>query len=166
MLAGFCEGILLPVPMEVLSLPIYLASSKNAAILSCLLVVCSVTGSILGYFIGEKFGNRFLAGKDSKLYQKLEKWYGNNAFVTILTSAFTPIPFELYVLSAGIFRVNRKLFFSGVLISRMVRHLPQGIVITLGREMQGGRTILSIGIVAVIVLCYFGQKKLKKRIYD
>lgn len=134
-IAALSEGIFLPLPMETISVPIYLLNREKAFILSLLLVLFSIVGSIIGYHIGKYFGFGLLkkfAPRDS--VEKLRTLYEKNAFLTLLTSAFSPIAYELYVISAGSFRVNFKKFIFAAIISRILRHLPLGVLLWLYGE--------------------------------
>lgn len=134
-LAALSEGIFLPLPMETVSIPIYLLNRERAFLLSLLLVLFSIVGSIIGYHIGKYFGSGLLkkfAPKNS--IEKLGSLYEKNAFLTLLTSAFSPIAYEAYVISAGSFKVNFKKFIFAAAISRIIRHLPLGLLFWLYGE--------------------------------
>ena len=138
-IAAFLEAIFLPVPMELVSIPIYLLNPSRSFLYSIILVIFSFLGSITGYYIG-KFIGKPLLNKFSSVdgVHKLKKLYDKNSFLTVLTSSFTPIPYEAYVLSAGIFNIGFSKFILASFISRIIRHLPQGIIISLY-----GETLLS-----------------------
>ncbi|GIM27648.1 hypothetical protein CPJCM30710_03140 [Clostridium polyendosporum] len=135
MVSAFCEAIFMPIPMELISIPIALINPQKAFLYSLVLIFFSAIGSIVGYFIGKSAGRTILYKLISeKTLIKVENLYNKNAFLTILTSTFTPIPYETYVLSAGIFKVGLPRFLSAAVISRSIRYIPQGILITLYGE--------------------------------
>lgn len=53
-LAGLLEATILPIPMETISIPIYLSLKESAVYLVIVLIIFSILGSILGYFFGAK----------------------------------------------------------------------------------------------------------------
>ncbi|WP_426348511.1 YqaA family protein [Alloiococcus sp. CFN-8] len=132
MLVAFAEAIFLPLPMEVVSIPIYLLRPENAFFYSVVLIAFSILGSIAGYYLGKAFGkpllNKFISEGN---FNRIKELYSRNSFLAILTSSFTPIPYEAYVLSAGVFNIGFKKFILASIISRAIRHLPQGILITI-----------------------------------
>ena len=132
MIAAFSEAIFLPIPMELISIPTYLFNPSKAFFYSIILIIFSTLGSIIGYHLGKFWGtplmNKFVSVEN---FNKLKILYDKNSFLTILTSSFTPIPYEAYVLSAGIFNVGLRKFILASIASRVIRHLPQGILITL-----------------------------------
>lgn len=167
MFAGVAEAILLPFPMEVVSVPIYLANPGRAFLYACILVICSVIGSFVGYQVSGLLGGIFLKkDEEHKAMTKIKGWYERNAIVTLLTSAVTPIPYELYVVTAGVLKIEKKRFFAGCLLSRLLRHLPQGMLITFGGnkllEFVKDHMVVVVFIVAIFALVrYFINKKIE-----
>lgn len=132
MIAAFSEAIFMPLPMELISMPIFLLNPSKAFFYSLILILFSTMGSTVGYYVGKALGKPLLRKLISENHlQKLNNLYSKNSFITILTSSFTPIPYEAYVLSAGILNVEYKNFIIPAIISRLIRHLPQGILIAL-----------------------------------
>lgn len=128
--AGFSESTFLPFPMETISLPIYLSNSKKAIFYSLCLISFSTIGSFFGYYIGKYLGSSVIKKTfPKKTMEKIKNLYDKNSFLAILSSAFTPIPYEAYVLSAGIFQINLKTFLLASFCSRFLRHFPQGVLI-------------------------------------
>ena len=163
-LAAFAEAIFLPLPMELVSIPIYLASPQNAFFYSILLITFSTLGSIAGYHLGKAFGkpliNKFIS--ESNFY-RLKSLYSKNSFLAILTSSFTPIPYEAYVLSAGVFNIGFKKFILASIISRVIRHLPQGILIALyGNTILTHLKSYTLIICVIIFLIFILIKKLNE----
>jgi len=132
LIAALAEPIFMPVPMEIVFIPVAMSNPKKAFLYSIILIVFSAVGSLLGYMIGKSVG-RYLLCKlvSEQTLVKIEDMYNKNAFLTILTSAFTPIPYEAYVLSAGVFKINFIRFIIPAVLSRVIRYIPQGIIISL-----------------------------------
>ncbi|KZL91448.1 YqaA family protein [Clostridium magnum] len=132
LIAALVEPIFMPVPMELVFIPVAMSNPKKAFFYSIILIAFSAIGSLLGYIVGKSTGRHLLCKLVSeKTLTKIEDMYNKNAFLTILTSAFTPIPYEAYVLSAGIFKINFKKFITSAVLSRVIRYIPQGIIISL-----------------------------------
>ncbi len=138
-IAAFSEAVFLPMPMELISIPVYLSNPTKAIFYVTVLIIVSLIGSITGYhliqFLSKSFKHKFM---EKEYVQKLKSLYDKNAFFTLITSAFTPVPYEVYVLSAGIFEIDFKTFLFATVVSRIIRHTPQAILIRLY-----GDTILS-----------------------
>lgn len=168
MIAAFSEAIFLPVPMELVSIPTYLLSPNKAFFYSIILVLFSVLGSIAGYYLGKAFGkplmNRLVSIEN---FNRLKTLYNSNSFLTILTSSFTPIPYEAYVLSAGIFNIDFRKYLLASAISRVIRHLPQGILITLyGDALLSQLKNYTLIICSIIFIVILSLKYLIKRSFS
>lgn len=169
MIAAFAEAIFLPITMEIISIPIYLVNTNKALLYSIILIVFSILGSIVGYYLGKFFGKSLINKFDSKgIIYKLKNLYNQNSFLTILTSSFTPIPYEAYVLSAGAFNIDFKKFLLASIISRVIRHLPQGIIIflfgdALVANIKNYTLWISLIIFVLILVKYLVKYRLKNR---
>ncbi|MGL5207846.1 YqaA family protein [Cetobacterium sp.] len=166
-IAGLLEATILPIPMETISVPVYLSSREKVAYLLIILIICSTLGSIIGYLFWRKISgpikNRYLK---SEIFVKIKKMYKKNALLTLLTSAFTPIPFEGYIIVAGILEIEFKIFLLGVVFSRALRHIPQGILIYFyGEKITKNIGIYSLITAIIIFIIFFFIRKImnKKR---
>lgn len=159
-IAGLLEATILPIPMETISIPVYLSSEKNILYLVVILIFFSTLGSAIGYFFWKELGKSIRDKYFQKnFFIKLKKLYEKNVFLTLLSSAFTPIPFEGYVMVAGMLGINFKMFILGAIISRILRHLPQGILVYFyGERILNNFRAYSIGIM-LIFICIFIMKK-------
>lgn len=164
-IAAFIEPIFMPFPMEIIFIPVSIANPQMAIFFSLIMIVFSTLGSVIGYKMGDLFGSSLLSKFTSESsIKKIHNSYNKNAALTIITSSFTPIPFEVYVLSAGTFRINFLKFIITAIISRIIRYVPQGILIYLyGNSILSlmQRYIIIIGFVIFIVFLIF-QVKFKK----
>lgn len=159
-LAGVLEATVLPLPMEGISLPAYLASKDKILYLFIILLLSSITGSIIGYLFWKRVGRVFKKKYiNNDRFKKIKELYEKNAFLTLLTSAFTPLPFEGYVLTAGILEIDFKTFLLGVTLSRVLRHLPQAILL----YIFGDKIIESLEFYSILgVLVIFSLFLIKK----
>jgi membrane protein YqaA with SNARE-associated domain len=129
---SFIEASFFPVPPDVLLITMGLLAPKKALIFSAIATVGSTLGGCFGYLIGIKGGYpilRRLAKKQTidkvhKYFQRYEAW-------AILTAAFTPIPYKIFSISAGVFYVNFKIFVLASLIGRGGRFFLVGLVLML-----------------------------------
>jgi membrane protein YqaA with SNARE-associated domain len=85
-------------------------------------------GSFLGYFIGfflfasvgEFIVNTYNL-QDSMV--KVGEFYNNNAFWSLIIAAFTPLPYKVFTLAAGVFQVNLIIFAIASIIGRGSRYM-------------------------------------------
>lgn len=164
--AGLLEATVLPIPMEAISIPIYLSSREKIVYLLLVLLVFSTLGSILGYLFWKKVSgpirHHYL---QREMFIKIKKLYEKNIFLTLLTSAFTPIPFEGYVIVAGILEIEFKIFLLGAILSRVLRHLPQGVLIYFyGESIVKNIGVYSFGIMILIFTVFLIKSLINKKI--
>jgi membrane protein DedA with SNARE-associated domain len=94
----------------------------------------SVLGCLLLYSIGRKGGSPMLRRKFSQQNidraERLFERYG--IFTVVIPSILPPpMPFKIFVLSAGVFRLKAMEFFTAVLIGRTIRYSMWGILAVL-----------------------------------
>ncbi len=120
------ESILLPIPQDVMMIPMMLANRKRAFVIATFALGGSVVGAALGFAIGwgfyEAIGKPIIQAlgyvdKAEALRLKLVE----NAWWIILTGGITPVPFKLIVLISGWAKVNFFMFMALSLFGRALR---------------------------------------------
>ncbi len=106
----------------------------------------SVLGGIFGYLIGlvlfDLFGDFLTSFYDLEEGVKLVgDSFNDNAFMTIFIAAITPIPYQLFTVTAGMFSVNFIIFVSASILGRGIRYyLVAFLMFFVGEEF--GKIIL------------------------
>jgi len=116
---SFLESSFFPIPPDVIYIPLAILNPKNAFFYAFITTFFSVLGGIFGYYIG-KIGGRPIIERfvsDEKLYQ-VKLLYNRYDFWAIVVAGFTPIPYKVFSLSAGIFYINLKKFILASIIGR------------------------------------------------
>jgi len=123
---AFVESSFFPIPPDVLLIPMVIAKPKRWLGYACLCTLGSLLGALLGYAIGwglyETVGQWIVAtyhleGAMVLVGQK----YQENAFLAIFTAAFTPIPFKVFTISAGLFSINLMTLLGASFLGRFGR---------------------------------------------
>jgi len=125
-LNSFSESIFFPVPPDVLLMALCLGKPKRALYFATITSIFSVLGGIGGYILGKFFWevtkDFFLKYVFSvETFMKVSELYNQNAFVAVFTAGFTPIPYKVFTISAGVFSINFLIFIIASLISRSAR---------------------------------------------
>jgi membrane protein YqaA with SNARE-associated domain len=121
-LLSFAESSFFPVPPDVLLAPLTLGAPKKwfRFALSC--SIASVLGGILGYFIGmflwDQIGGWVFAhlggiGFTEENFTAFQDGYNKYGFWIVFTCGFTPLPYKVCTITAGIAGI----FFPGFLIA-------------------------------------------------
>lgn len=107
---SFAESSFFPIPPDVLQIALSLSKPRRSFYYALVSAVASVLGAVVGWFVGyalwSTMGELFMTyipGLTQERIDYVGHLYGANAFVTILCAAFTPIPYKVFTISAGIF---------------------------------------------------------------
>lgn len=133
-LVSFAESSFFPIPPDVLLVAIVsLRRGLGWFYYSALTTIFSVLGGLFGYLIGYWFYDAF--GKTIISYYRLEnevayigKIFTDNAFSAIFLAGFTPIPYKIFTISAGLFGINLLIFLTASIISRGARFVAVGYI--------------------------------------
>ena len=130
---SFTEAIIQPVPPDLLFLPMLVSAQGNSSLviwLWAVITVTSVLGSLVGYYIGKKWGrslfSRFKADKHLAKIEALTTRYGT---IGIFIAAFSPIPYKVFGWAAGMGEMKLKPFIIAGLIGRGLRFGLEAILI-------------------------------------
>ena len=138
-LVSFAESSFFPVPPDVMLAPMTLAKPDRWYKYALITTVASVLGGILGYLIG-MFAVDLMAGFLASHADKvtlLESWFSQYGIWIILVAGFTPIPYKLFTVSAGISAMSFVPFVLLSLIARGARFfLIAGLVKWLGPVVE------------------------------
>ena len=159
---SFTESIFFPIPTDVLLAPMVLSGKHNWISVTIIASFWSVLGGVVGYYLGYylfdliepyiyQFGihDKYLA---SKFYFEI---YGI-AFLFI--AAFTPIPYKVFTISAGVLNYNILLFIIISIIGRSARFfLISYVCIEYGEDILKiiNKYLLQIAIFVIAILLFF-----------
>ena len=122
---SFIEAIFFPIPPDLLLIPILMHSTRWVYY-AFLTTATSVFGGVVGYFIG-MFLFDVVGEPIIRIYaleaqmEKVGTVFAQNAFLAIFISAFTPIPYKAFTLSAGFFNISLPVFIVASIIGRGLR---------------------------------------------
>lgn len=125
-IVAFVESSFFPVPPDALLIPMVVARRDRWFRFALICTLGSVTGAALGYVIGWAFYEsvgRYVVDAYN-LHHSMEvigDKYSQNAFVAILTAAFTPIPYKVFTIGAGLFGVSLPILLLASLVGRASR---------------------------------------------
>ncbi len=130
---SFTEAIIQPVPPDLLLLPMLVSAQGDSALVIWLwgvVTITSVLGSLVGYYIGKKWGrglfSRFKAERHLEKIEALTVRYGT---IGIFIAAFSPIPYKVFGWAAGMGEMRMKPFIIAGLIGRGLRFGLEALLI-------------------------------------
>jgi len=129
-LNSFTESVFFPIPPDVLLVGIAIRQPEMAIWFALLATVSSVAGAVVGYWLGRRVGrsllNRLVSGDKVEKAERLVSRYGVWA---ILVAAFTPVPYKVFAILAGMLDLNLRTFVVASLIGRGARFLILGFLL-------------------------------------
>ncbi|MFC1501168.1 YqaA family protein [Elusimicrobiota bacterium] len=158
---AFAESSFFPIPPDVLLIPMVVANRKKWIFITSICLTGSVLGSLLGYFIG--WGLYETIGKPIvEIYnlhhamQVVGQKFSENAFLTIFTAAFTPIPYKAITISAGLFSISLPALVTASVMGRGARFfIVSGALRIFGEKIEKSIEkyfdILSIAFIALLI---------------
>ncbi|MBP47084.1 MAG: cytochrome B, partial [Myxococcales bacterium] len=144
LLVSFGDSSCFPIPPDPLLMALVLGNRKKAWKFAAACTVASVAGAAVGYVIGSTFwqvAEGFFIPALFKCHHFLEVGtrYADNAFLAIFTAAFTPIPFKVFTISAGVYSdlVDITTLLSASVVGRGARFfLVAGLLYFFGPPMR------------------------------
>lgn len=139
---AFVESSVFPVPPDVLLLALSVGAPRRALWFAAVCAAGSVLGSLLGYAIGygawEVARGFFIPHLFSQeAFDHVGRLYQGNAFLAILTAAFTPIPYKVFTVAAGVFHVSLPALVAASALGRSARFfLVAGAIYLFGAQVK------------------------------
>ena len=135
-LLSFAESSFFPIPPDVLQIALSVSKPKRSFYYAAVSGLGSVLGGLAGWIIGFAFwavvGGFFFAyipGVTEENFAKVRDLYQANAFLALLGAAFTPIPFKVFTISAGVFEISLWILLVASTIGRLGRFMLVGAFI-------------------------------------
>ena len=123
---AFLESSVFPIPPDIIMIPMILARPNRAFLIAGVALVASVTGALLGYYIGaslfdvvgkpmlEFYGKTDAAEQFNQRFQDWGAW-------AVLIAGITPFPFKVITIMSGWTGLNLGVFIISSIIARGLR---------------------------------------------
>jgi membrane protein YqaA with SNARE-associated domain len=127
-LIAFAESSFFPIPPDVLLIALVLGSREKWLRYALICTAGSVLGGITGYVIGwgfwaatQDFFFNVVPGFHEEAFDKVGKVYDDYDFWFVFIAAFTPVPYKVITISAGVFKLNFFGFLIATIVGRFAR---------------------------------------------
>lgn len=163
---SFAESSFFPIPPDVMLAPMSLANPARAAWFASVTTIASVLGGLLGYLIGLLAFDMVepilhSAGYYPK-YLQAKTWFDEWGFWAVFLAGFSPIPYKVFTITAGVISMALAPFIIASLIGRGGRFFLVAILMAWGGERMEkmlqkyidrlGWLIVALVIVAIVVI--------------
>jgi membrane protein YqaA with SNARE-associated domain len=143
-LNSFAESSFFPIPPDPLLMALSLGKPRRALRYALYCSVASVLGGLLGFWIGAAIWHlvrdlffSYIPGFDQEIFDRVQQLYRENDFWVVFTAGFTPIPYKVITIGAGVFGVNLPVFILASVISRSARFfLVAGLIRLFGQPIK------------------------------
>jgi membrane protein YqaA with SNARE-associated domain len=138
---SFSESSFFPIPPDVMLAPMVLANPHKAWNLALITTVTSVLGGVLGYLIG-MFSFELVEPllQDAGYYPKYlqaKQWFDEWGFWAVFLAGFSPIPYKVFTITAGVISMAFLPFVVASAIGRGARfYLVAGLLYWGGDSME------------------------------
>ena len=108
---AFAESSFFPIPPDLLLIPLCLANPSLALGYATICLAGSVLGGMFGYLLGLKGGRPlFLKLFSEQKFRVVEHYFQKYDVWAVGIAAFTPIPYKVFTIAAGVFHLNFRRF--------------------------------------------------------
>lgn len=158
---SFAESSFFPIPVDVMLAPMCLAERGKAWRFAAIATIFSVLGGIAGYAIGmvgfEAIEPWLRESHYWGAYESSREWLDRYGFWVIFVAGFSPIPYKVFTIAAGVAALNPMLFLIGSIVGRGARFfLVAGLIVWGGDRLEDSlqKHVERIGwaVVAIVVL--------------
>ncbi|GBC74544.1 putative membrane protein [archaeon HR05] len=165
---AFLESSVFPVPPDVLLIALALANPALALYYATIATIGSVLGGVAGYYIGLKGGRRVAKRIFSeRMIERADNYFKEYGVWAVLIAAFSPIPYKVFTIASGIFRLSLKGFIIASIIGRGARFYVEGLLIMLWGEqilafVDENLELISLAIAGAIISYLVLRKRLAR----
>ncbi|MGB5984099.1 MAG: VTT domain-containing protein [Desulfobacterales bacterium] len=132
--ASLLEATVVPVPLELLLIPMMQLNRRRMWRLALAALVGCVTGALLGYAAGYGFQSSLgrwiisLSGQEA-MFAKAGELIRQQGFWFVFSVGITPIPFQIAMLAAGAGRYWLPGFLAATALSRAIRYFGLALLV-------------------------------------
>ncbi|MCP4356101.1 MAG: DedA family protein [Proteobacteria bacterium] len=163
---AFMESVFFPIPPDILLIPLCILVPTKAFRFATMATIGSALGGVTGFMIGAFFNETVGMGiinmyNLQEYYTQIQQLYKEYDLVIIGAAGFSPIPYKVFTITAGMFEINFAGFIVMSILSRGARFFLIAWVLWRGgaelktwieRNMYPLTMVLAIGAVLGVVL--------------
>lgn len=139
---SFTESVIFPVPPDVMLAPMSLGKPNRAFFFAMVTTIASVLGGILGYILGYALFDSVVQPiiTDMNYQDKFDHamvWFKEWGVWVVFLAGFSPIPYKIFTISAGVLNMAFVPFLIASAIGRGMRfYLVAGLMKWGGQPME------------------------------
>jgi membrane protein YqaA with SNARE-associated domain len=166
---SFAESSFFPIPPDVMLAPMSMARPDRAVYFATLTTIASVLGGMFGYLIGmfayEMVGPLLQeGGRYAETFTLATQWFDKWGFLAVLAAGFSPIPYKIFTITAGVLSMAFLPFLLASFVGRGARFYLVALLMAWGGEDMEAKLHkwvdwlgwLTVAALVIIVLVYRG----------
>lgn len=123
---SFIESIFFPIPPDIILAPMSMSKPKSAwqyaIIATSFSVIGGICGYLIGYFLLEYIMNlNIISLNYLESYRTALQWFNKWGALALVVAGFTPIPYKIFTIGAGVLKFNLLNFIIASIIGRGAR---------------------------------------------
>jgi len=165
---AFIESVFWPIPVDIMLAPMALAKPKRAWEYALFATLFSVLGGACGYYLGSALYDPIvlpfieMMGYQDKMLVA-QSWFDKWGIMVIFIASFTPIPFKVFTITAGIMGMLFWPFIGIAIVGRALRFFLVASLMVFGGVKMEDKLVKYIDIlgwltIAATVVLYFSLK--------
>lgn len=168
---AFLDSVMIPMPGGVDAVLLLLSAARPSWMLVYVssATIGSTAGCVVLYYISRRAGHRALARFSESKQKRVKDLIDRYDVLSVLVASLLPppFPFKLFVVSAGVFRLNPLRLAIAIACGRTFRYLLLGYLAA--RYGEHAREILSryypvigIGLALLIIIVFVGKNLMRR----
>lgn len=159
---SFIEAIFFPIPPDVMLIPMAMSRPQKAMKYAINTTLASVLGGIIGYGIGfyafDLVKDMLIEWNLQNHYNTAENWFKTWGVLVVFLAGFSPIPFKVFTLCAGVLKMAFVPFAIAAGVSRLARFVLVAKLSAWGGEKYADKIQKYIEIIgwATVILAVLG----------
>ncbi|MEL7185226.1 MAG: YqaA family protein [Pseudomonadota bacterium] len=138
---SFAESSFFPIPVDVMLAPMVLAQREKWIRYASIATLFSVLGGLAGYWIGYALFDAIEPWlRESRYWDDFEtsrRWFDDYGIWVVFIAGFSPLPYKVFTIAAGVATLNLPAFFIGSMVGRASRFfLVSGLVRAGGQKLE------------------------------
>lgn len=142
---AFVESSFFPIPPDPLLMALALGAPRRALHFATICATGSVLGGATGYLIGWGVWSavsplffQYVPGVTPEAFEGVRALYERWDFWAVFVAGFTPLPYKVFTLSAGVFQISFPVFIFASIVGRSARFfLVAGLIYFYGPGIRG-----------------------------
>jgi membrane protein YqaA with SNARE-associated domain len=125
---SFAESSFFPIPPDVLLVALCLGNRAKWLRFALVCSVASILGGLVGYGIGwgfwqslDQYFFAYVPGFSPEKFEAVKSIYEDWNFWIVFVAAFTPLPYKVITITAGVMAINLPMFFVATVVGRSAR---------------------------------------------